>query len=46
MHQRTLPVTKQSQIEVHIQLWTEFLTYACENITLPQRRCGRNNGFV
>ena len=22
-------------------LWTEFLTHACENITLPQLRCGR-----
>ena len=21
--------------------WTEFLTYACENITFPQPRCGR-----
>ena len=22
-------------------LWTEFLTHACENITFPQLRCGR-----
>ena len=22
-------------------LWTEFLTHACENITLAQLRCGR-----
>ena len=22
-------------------LWTEFLTHACENITLAQIRCGR-----
>ena len=22
-------------------LWTEFLTHAAENITLPQLRCGR-----
>ena len=22
-------------------LWTEFLTHACENITLPQLHCGR-----
>ena len=22
-------------------LWTEFLTHTCENITLPQLRCGR-----
>ena len=21
--------------------WTEFLTHTCENITLPQLRCGR-----
>ena len=26
---------------VDTPLWTEFLTYACENITLPQLRCGR-----
>ena len=25
---------------VHNPLWTEFLTHACENITLPQLRCG------
>ena len=24
-------------------LWTEFLTHASENITLPQHRCGRQN---
>ena len=24
-----------------IPLWTEFLTHACENITLSQLRCGR-----
>ena len=22
-------------------LWTEFLTHACENVTLPQLHCGR-----
>ena len=22
-------------------LWTEFLTHACKNVTLPQLRCGR-----
>ena len=27
-------------------LWTEFLTHACENITLTQLRCGRKNYFV
>ena len=27
--------------EIHIPLWTDFLTYACENITFPQLRCGR-----
>ena len=25
--------------------WTDFLTHACENITLPQLRCGREKSY-
>ena len=37
-HIYTLPCTPPA---MHAPLWIEFLTHACENITLPQLRCGQ-----
>ena len=31
----------QHALRQTIPLWTEFLKHTCENITLPQLRCGR-----
>ena len=35
---RLMPVSSSMHCS---RMWTEFLTHASENITLPQLRCGR-----